>query len=528
MESQATFSRHLLLLTVPAWGHLRPLCAFSSKVIQERSDVAITFLMVGDYREQIQREISRYFSSGEVDFGPKANIRIVKICDQKLDFTSFFPLMLQAFPGYYDNLVNSKPVQCVETKMTFDPIRKPTSIILDFFLLQILQKIRAATGKSIPVYGWDSSYASTSLRIMAPEEFGGFGDTESQARGQAEMTGRKFEDVLNELYHPTIGKVVNVPGLPPMYDYEWHPQEPTPEHDQNNLFTTAYTFAQDCDGFLCVSSATYEAESLGAMRRWLGKTNRSLYAIGPLVPPGFGQAEGMSSAAKQMDIDSSKNGTEFQTFLDKTLKSHGKHSLIYVSFGSIWWPNRNEYPWALVDVLLELSFPFILSHASPKAVIPPGYVEKIKESEIGFLSTWTPQQLILNHPVTGWILTHCGQNTITEALAQGIPMIGWPLDADQPANAAHITLNLDIAFEMIEVRTGPGLKPLHRGGRPTGTIEAVTSEVRSVLQRARGPEGDRKRRNAESIRDKWRKEWEEGGDARMNLRKFLTDNYSAN
>ena len=34
---------------------------------------------------------------------------------------------------------------------------------------------------------------------MAPEEFGGFGDTESQARGQAEMTGRKFEDVLNEV-----------------------------------------------------------------------------------------------------------------------------------------------------------------------------------------------------------------------------------------------------------------------------------------------------------------------------------------
>ena len=105
------------------------------------------------------------------------------------------------------------------------------------------------------------------------------------------------------------------------------------------------------------------------------------------------------------------------------------------------------------------------------------------------------------------------------------PRIGWPLDADQPANAAHITLNLDIAFEMIEVRTGPGLKPLHRGGRPTGTIEAVISEVRSVLQRARGPEGDRKRRNAESMGEKWKKEWEEGGDARMNLKKFLTDNY---
>ena len=106
--------------------------------------------------------------------------------------------------------------------------------------------------------------------------------------------------------------------------------------------------------------------------------------------------------------------------------------------------------------------------------------------------------------------------------------IAWPLDADQPISAAHLTLNLDVAFEMVEVRTGPGLKPLHRGVQPTGTIEAVTAEARSVLGRARGPEGERKRRNAEAMRYKWKNEWEEGGDALNNLRRFLTDNCSEN
>ena len=104
-----------------------------------------------------------------------------------------------------------------------------------------------------------------------------------------------------------------------------------------------------------------------------------------------------------------------------------------------------------------------------------------------------------------------------------ITRIAWPLDADQAPNAAYLTLNLDIAFELTELRTGLGLKPLHRGVQPTGTIEAITAELRSVLQMAWGPEGERKRRNAHSMRDEWKKEWQEGGDALKNLRNFLSE-----
>ncbi|KAF8490484.1 hypothetical protein JB92DRAFT_2754398, partial [Gautieria morchelliformis] len=50
----------------------------------------------------------------------------------------------------------------------------------------------------------------------------------------------------------------------------------------------------------------------------------------------------------------------------------------------------------------------IFSHAFPKAVIPPGYAENIKQSGIGLLSKWSLEQTILNHPATGWILAHCG------------------------------------------------------------------------------------------------------------------------
>ncbi|KAF8519861.1 hypothetical protein JB92DRAFT_2897379 [Gautieria morchelliformis] len=502
MESQTTLSGHFILLCMPAWGHLRPLCALAAKLVKERQDVAITLLIAGEdcNGQRTEREISRFFSVSEADSQAKANIRLVNIHEQGHDPFVLKPIIAQKFPGYFDKLLNCKPVQCMETKRRFDAIRKPTAVVLDYFLLAVLQHIRSVTGRNIPVYAWVASYPAPMLRIFGPEELGGFGDVPTKARTQAEATGRQLEDVMGELYNPSSGSLVNVPGWPLVYDYEFVSQERTPGVPITETFRAAYIFASECDGFVSIFNANYESIGLDATRMWLAKTNRPVYAVGPLIPPGFGDFA-LSDAAKQLDIASSTNGGEFQTFLDDMLKRHGERSVIYVSFGSFWWPKKNEHVWVLVDALLEFGFPFILSHASPMAEIPTGYA-------------------------TGWVLTHCGANSVTEALAQGIPMIAWPLDAEQPANAIHLALILDVAFEMLEVRTGQGLKPLYRGAHPTGTIEAVTAEARDILQKARGPEGERKRRNAESIRYKWKQDWEEGGDALNSLRKLLTDHCS--
>jgi hypothetical protein len=72
----------------------------------------------------------------------------------------------------------------------------------------------------------------------------------------------------------------------------------------------------------------------------------------------------------------------------------------------------------------------------------------------------------------------------------------------------HLTLNLDIAFELIEVRVSKvGRRPMYRGTQAKGTPEGVVTEAKKVLQMARGAEGSRKRRNAEAMRDKLRMAW---------------------
>ena len=101
--------------------------------------------------------------------------------------------------------------------------------------------------------------------------------------------------------------------------------------------------------------------------------------------------------------------------------------------------------------------------------------------------------------------------------------ICWPFSADQPAAAAHITENLNVAFELFQVRTGDdGLKPMHRNGlAPQGTRKAVGIEIRQTIDLCRSERGQKMRSNAESFKVKFAKAWEEDGDSRQEIRRFL-------
>jgi hypothetical protein len=100
--------------------------------------------------------------------------------------------------------------------------------------------------------------------------------------------------------------------------------------------------------------------------------------------------------------------------------------------------------------------------------------------------------------------------------------IFFPLLADQPVAAVHVTENLHAGFELFQVRSGEGLKPLHRNGvTPAGSREAVGIEVRETIDLCRSEKGQEIRSNAEKLKVEFAKAWEEDGAARQEIRKFL-------
>jgi hypothetical protein len=85
-----------------------------------------------------------------------------------------------------------------------------------------------------------------------------------------------------------------------------------------------------------------------------------------------------------------------------------------------------------------------------------------------------------------------------------------------------VTENLNVAFELFQVRTGDGLKPIHRNGlTPEGTREAVGIEIRKIIDLCRSKKGQELRSNAERFKVKFAKAWEEDGLARQEMHNFL-------
>ena len=100
--------------------------------------------------------------------------------------------------------------------------------------------------------------------------------------------------------------------------------------------------------------------------------------------------------------------------------------------------------------------------------------------------------------------------------------ICWPFRSDQPANTVHLTENHDVAYELLEVRTGNGLKPIYRNGEtPAGTLDAIREEAQEILLKAFGEDGIRKRTNMRNLKEKVEAAWKKGGPADTEMQNLL-------
>ncbi|KQJ94230.1 scopoletin glucosyltransferase [Brachypodium distachyon] len=172
--------------------------------------------------------------------------------------------------------------------------------------------------------------------------------------------------------------------------------------------------AEDQRSFGEVFNSFHELEP-DYVEHYQATLGRRVWLVGPVAPapaPGAPDADGCL----------------------RWLDSKPAGSVVYVSFGTL----SSFAPEELRELARGLdisgkSFVWVVTGASDdEQWMPEGFAELMARGERGIIVRgWAPQVAILNHGALGGFVTHCGWNSVLEAVSAGVPMVTWPRFGDQ-------------------------------------------------------------------------------------------------
>ncbi|CAL0331311.1 unnamed protein product [Lupinus luteus] len=200
------------------------------------------------------------------------------------------------------------------------------------------------------------------------------------------------------------------------------------------------------------------------------------------------------------------------------LNSKKANSVLYVSFGSLAsLPHEQLKEIAYGLEASDHSFIWVVGKTFNSSKIEEsgsanflldGFEERMKENEKGLIiRDWAPQLLILEHVAVGGFLTHCGWNSTLEAVSSGVPMITWPLSAEQFSNEKLVT-------DVLKVGVQVGSKEWVFWNAETewkGTVGRKNVELAVKKLMGKSEEAEKMRTRVKEIARKARIAVEEGG-----------------
>ncbi|KAA8520934.1 hypothetical protein F0562_011607 [Nyssa sinensis] len=287
----------------------------------------------------------------------------------------------------------------------------------------------------------------------------------------------KFSCEYRDLAEP-----VKLPGCAPVHGSEL--MDPVQDR-KNEVYkgflhhAKRYTLAH---GIMVNSFMDLEPGAFEALKEdWSGLP--PVYPVGPLIQTG---------STSRVD------GSECLRWLD--MQPQG--SVLFVSFGSggtLSHEQLNEL--ALGLEMSEQRFVWVVRSPHNKAAnatyftaqsirdpfdfLPKGFLERTKGLGL-VVPSWAPQIQVLSHGSTGGFLTHCGWNSILESIVHGVPLIAWPLYAEQKMNAVLLTDDLKVALRI--------------KGNENGVVEgeAIANYVKGLME---GEEGKLIRNRMRDLKD---------------------------
>ncbi|CAK8537459.1 unnamed protein product [Lathyrus sativus] len=169
-------------------------------------------------------------------------------------------------------------------------------------------------------------------------------------------------------------------------------------------------------------------------------------------------------------------------------------SVVYVNFGSITVMTNEqmiEFAWGLANS--KITFLWIIRPdliTGEHAVLPSEFLEETKNR--GLLSSWCPQEEVLDHSAIGVFLTHSGWNSTLESVCGGVPMICWPFFSEQHTNCRFCCHEWGIGLEIEDAKRDKiesHVKEMMDGEKGKEMKERALGLKELAIEAASGPYG---------------------------------------
>lgn len=199
----------------------------------------------------------------------------------------------------------------------------------------------------------------------------------------------------------------------------------------------------------------------------------------------------------------------------KWLDSKTPNSVIYVCFGSVVKftpPQLFELAMGLENSGQQFIWVVRKGEEETEDWLPEGY-EKRNEGKGLIIRGWAPQVVILEHEAIGGFVTHCGWNSALEGVSAGVPMVTWPVFAEQFHNEKLVSQVLRTGVEV-------GAKKWIRTVGDSVKREAIEKAVRRVLV---GEEAEEMRSRAKKLGEMAKRAVQEGGSSYSNLSALIEE-----
>jgi len=206
------------------------------------------------------------------------------------------------------------------------------------------------------------------------------------------------------------------------------------------------------------------------------------------------------------------------------LNSKQNESVLYVSFGSLTRLDNAQ----IVEIAHGLensghNFIWVLKKKErdeSENTFLQDFEERMKKREKGYIIwNWAPQLLILDHPATGGIVTHCGWNSVLESLNSGLPMITWPMFGDQ----FYVE---KLLVDVLKIGVSVGAKENKVWTRTSSeNVVVKREEIAKAVEILMGSGQDSKemRMRAKKLSDAAKRSIEEGGHSYTNLIQLIDE-----